>query len=67
MVPLLKEKSIYTQIGDLFARACLAAVLSISGNWADSRWLILAGAVLVCLFALAYRGLPEPGGRPGSQ
>jgi len=29
MVPMLKEKSIYTQIGDLFARTCLAAVLLI--------------------------------------
>jgi apolipoprotein N-acyltransferase len=28
-VPLLKEKSIYTQIGDLFARACLALALLI--------------------------------------
>ena len=27
MVPMLKERSIYTQIGDLFARFCLAAVL----------------------------------------
>ena len=30
MVPLLKEKSIYTNIGDLFARACLAVVLLIA-------------------------------------
>lgn len=29
MVPLLKERSIYTQIGDLFARICLALVLLI--------------------------------------
>jgi apolipoprotein N-acyltransferase len=28
-VPLLKERSIYTQIGDLFAQACLAIVLLI--------------------------------------
>ena len=27
MVPLLKEKSIYTHIGDLFAQVCLALVL----------------------------------------
>ena len=29
-VPLLKEKSIYTRIGDLFARVCLALVLLIT-------------------------------------
>jgi apolipoprotein N-acyltransferase len=29
MVPMLKERSIYTQIGDLFARVCLALVLLI--------------------------------------
>jgi apolipoprotein N-acyltransferase len=29
MVPMLKERSIYTQIGDLFARICLALVLLI--------------------------------------
>jgi len=29
MVPMLKERAIYTQIGDLFARVCLAAVLLI--------------------------------------
>ena len=29
MVPMLKERSIYTQIGDLFAQACLALVLLI--------------------------------------
>ena len=26
-IPLLKEKTIYTNIGDIFARVCLAAVL----------------------------------------
>jgi len=30
MVPILKEKSIYTQIGDLFAQACLAVVLLVT-------------------------------------
>jgi apolipoprotein N-acyltransferase len=29
MVPMLKERSIYTQFGDIFARACLAIVLLI--------------------------------------
>jgi apolipoprotein N-acyltransferase len=29
MVPMLKERSIYTQFGDIFARACLALVLLI--------------------------------------
>jgi len=29
-VPMLKERSVYTQIGDLFARVCLAVVLVIT-------------------------------------
>jgi apolipoprotein N-acyltransferase len=40
-IPLLKEKSIYTQTGDLFARGCMAIVLLLalleSARWVSKR------------------------------